>query len=571
VTELQFRKFHESVERQPGPDLFIPFLKEVALENRMQHFKLLTYRSYQFNGTKRSPASFNTTAPNFIERLKDDFQCKGVRDILDDQTCCDVMADSLDDIWYPLNFEVDEIDPDPSVGRISVIQERGLKARFIANPKLSFQIGLRSLGYNLFALLRTLPWDCTYDQQKGIDWGQTQLKEGKRLYSVDISDASNNMPLRSTLRVLEWIGTPPEQLTLFEKVSTGKWFIPKSCQPKELASTLTTRKTLQLNTDDDTKHKYLQWTQGQPLGLFPSFPAFTLWHGMVLRSIETRYRLTDTFTVLGDDVLISNPLVNWQYRVLMEKLTVPISLTKTFSGKAGEFAGTVILPHTSFKPQKFLIPSKNNLILRLFRSMANLHEGDSVDKLISYLRSMTTSEFKNSEGFSIEQRARLARSISSLIDEVEVLPVCFTDDSKELYNKLCSNIVRRSICEPIHRHELDSYLNELVGRPIDRQAKKVSLYEMISRSLRIGVSMLPIEFALALRKADTGVFPQGSDLLYFLGEITKQHQQDTPTLAKLRRLYLVNSVKNTVKKSKSVVDQEVNTLILRMLEGKRYA
>jgi hypothetical protein len=186
VTELQFRKFRESVERQPGPDLFIPFLKEVALENRMQNFKLLTYRSYQFNGTKRSPASFNTTAPNFIERLKDDFQCKGVRDILDDQTCCDVMADSLDDIWYPLNFEVDEIDPDPSVGRISVIQERGLKARFIANPKLSFQIGLRSLGYNLFALLRTLPWDCTYDQQKGIDWGQTQLKEGKRLYSVDI-------------------------------------------------------------------------------------------------------------------------------------------------------------------------------------------------------------------------------------------------------------------------------------------------------------------------------------------------------------------------------------------------
>lgn len=51
------------------------------------------------------------------------------------------------------------------IGKISVIQEPGFKARFIANPNRVVQWLLQPLGDFLFKVIKDLPWDCTFDQQ----------------------------------------------------------------------------------------------------------------------------------------------------------------------------------------------------------------------------------------------------------------------------------------------------------------------------------------------------------------------------------------------------------------------
>jgi hypothetical protein len=94
------------------------------------------------------------------------------------------------------------------------------------------------------------------------------------------------------------------------------------------------------------------WTKGTPLGLYPSFPAFSLAHGLFLRSIELRYGKKNTFRILGDDVIISDPIVHKRYRDLLVQFGIPVSETKCLSGTAGEFAGQVFLKDFRIKPQK---------------------------------------------------------------------------------------------------------------------------------------------------------------------------------------------------------------------------
>jgi hypothetical protein len=208
----------------------------------------------------------------------------------------------MDDL-YPMlmRYSNPSID-DECVGKIGVIQERGLKARFIANPRLSYQVALMSLGDYLFRVLERLPWDCTFDQQKGALWCRDQLRHRRKVFCVDLSDATNNAPREQIMRILEWDeNIPPPHITLFKEVSGGKWYVPANVRPRPSFSRGASNKWI--NQD------HLRWTQGVPLGISPSFPAFALWHGLVVRSIEIRYKLKDTFRILGDDIVISNGLV----------------------------------------------------------------------------------------------------------------------------------------------------------------------------------------------------------------------------------------------------------------------
>lgn len=214
----------------------------------------------------------------------------------------------------------------PVVGSISVIQERGMKARIIANPHRVHQIALSRLGNFLFRVLRYLPWDCTFDQQKGVDYVSEALKEGKTVHCYDLSDATNHLPLDLQMFVMSSFLHEEMNsfLRLFSRLARARWVGPGS-------------KTMEFDS------KYIVCTKGQPLGLYPSFPLFALTHGFVVRSIEREYGLKDTFRVLGDDIVITNSSVAKRYLEVMEALTVPISPSKSIvSDEIGEFAGKVI-------------------------------------------------------------------------------------------------------------------------------------------------------------------------------------------------------------------------------------
>jgi hypothetical protein len=90
------------------------------------------------------------------------------------------------------------------VGKVSVLQEPGFKARFIANPNRVVQILLKPLGDFLFNCLRALPNDCTFDQDKAVrrlteviatSHNSGPAYEKPSIYCFDLSNATDLFPL----------------------------------------------------------------------------------------------------------------------------------------------------------------------------------------------------------------------------------------------------------------------------------------------------------------------------------------------------------------------------------------
>jgi len=205
---------------------------------------------------------------------------------------------------------------DPPGGEIHFLQEPGGKLRSIASPFRIHQEALRPLGEEIYRLVRSLPWDCTFDQSKAILPIQSRLSSGGQVHSVDLSNATDHFPLslqedalRSIFFEEDW-----DHIDLFVKISRGKW---------------------------KSQIGDLQWTKGQPLGLYPSFGSFTLTHGLLLLHLAGDYH--HQFYVVGDDVVILDDKLHNDYIAMLDQMGCPWSTDKSLSSnKLSEFAGKII-------------------------------------------------------------------------------------------------------------------------------------------------------------------------------------------------------------------------------------
>jgi len=202
-------------------------------------------------------------------------------------------------------------------GEIHFIQEPGGKLRSVASPFRIHQEALRPLGQMLYGLVRSLPWDCTFDQSKAIPPIQSHLEKGGQVHSVDLSSATDNFPLTLQMTALRAIIDKQDwdHLELFEEISRGEWKSPIGV---------------------------LQWKKGQPLGLFPSFAAFTLTHGLLLLHLAGG-RYDNQFYVVGDDVVILERKLYEKYIAMLDRMSCPWSEDKSISSSTlSEFAGKII-------------------------------------------------------------------------------------------------------------------------------------------------------------------------------------------------------------------------------------
>jgi hypothetical protein len=202
-------------------------------------------------------------------------------------------------------------------GEIHFLQEPGGKLRSVASPYRLFQEALRPLGQRVYEIVRQLPWDCTFNQERAIPHVQSHLMRGGKCFSIDLSSATDLFPLslqietlKSVLQVEDW-----DYIKLFEEISRSKWRSPIGP---------------------------IRWTKGQPLGLFPSFGTFTLTHGLVLLYLNSG-RHDHQFFVLGDDVIILNEKLKNDYQAMLAELGCPWSVDKSISShELCEFAGKII-------------------------------------------------------------------------------------------------------------------------------------------------------------------------------------------------------------------------------------
>jgi hypothetical protein len=202
-------------------------------------------------------------------------------------------------------------------GEIHFIQEPGGKLRSVASPFRIHQEALRPLGDLLYDVVRQLPWDCTHAQHEAIPHIQSHLWQGGQVHSVDLSSATDHFPLslqeealRAFIPKEDWI-----HIDLFVEISRGWWKSPLGD---------------------------LQWTKGQPLGLYPSFASFTLTHGLLLFYLNG-CRHDNQFFVVGDDVVILNDKLRDSYISMLDRMSCPWSEDKSISSNSlAEFAGKIV-------------------------------------------------------------------------------------------------------------------------------------------------------------------------------------------------------------------------------------
>jgi len=227
--------------------------------------------------------------------------------------------------------------PAHNVGVISVIQEPGYKSRLVANPSRVIQAALEPLKEDITNALRVLPTDVTHDQFSAIKPIQNWLKEGMRVHSIDLSDATNLFPWKFQKEMLKLHFHGDRQRTMIEimdRVSKSDWG--------------TTLKTGEFET--------VSFTRGQPQGLGPSFAAFAFTHNLLLAGMCHKRKLvpSKTFRVLGDDVVINNDEVARAYRMTLNNLGCKVSEGKSFSSRyLAEFAGYTITPRSYGKGYKW--------------------------------------------------------------------------------------------------------------------------------------------------------------------------------------------------------------------------
>lgn len=200
-------------------------------------------------------------------------------------------------------------------GRIGLIQEAGYKLRSVANPGRVFQRVLEPFGKAIYNFIDNLPWDCTFEQGKAFPALQSQLSQGKMVYSIDLSGATDYFPL-SLQRELLLLMFDKVSVDLFTDISQASWYFPN--------------------------HGEISWTKGQPLGLYPSFGAFALTHGVLLLGLLGK-EYNGEFFILGDDVVILDDQLAVHYMDMMNILQCPVSSSKSLSSNSlCEFGGKIV-------------------------------------------------------------------------------------------------------------------------------------------------------------------------------------------------------------------------------------
>lgn len=223
------------------------------------------------------------------------------------------------------------------VGKLAVVKDQAGKSRIVGITNYWIQVALKPLHDGLFAMLRNIPMDGTFNQEAPLNRLIESVPKGQTFYSFDLSAATDRLPLilqRDILNLLSpTLGTDWANL-----LGSVYWAYKK----------------------EDYKYAV-----GQPMGAYSSWAMLALTHHVVVQVAALRCGISgfSSYAVLGDDIVIADDAVAREYLVLMELLGVSINLSKSLESKRFlEFAKRWIGPGVKFSP---IGPG---LILRLIRN-----------------------------------------------------------------------------------------------------------------------------------------------------------------------------------------------------------
>jgi len=243
-----------------------------------------------------------------------------------------------------IRFLYEDENNDPQLlGTLTTVEDKG-KFRTILVGHWAIQLRTKRLA----DWLRTWLWKqdeiASGDQTKMRDFILTNLEKGKFMMSIDLSNATDRLSRDFQIKLLSSMGVPISYFKFLE--------LPAAYRFEEFEP----EKGKGLGT--------VKYSNGQPMGLFLSFPMFELSHYVIVKFAIARTEAKAC--ICGDDLVIacdrgdSIDIFN-RYQNLIERFGGVISVQKTIlSEYLAEGIGALFLKGY---PKEFRIPSGKLSIL----------------------------------------------------------------------------------------------------------------------------------------------------------------------------------------------------------------
>nr|QOW97244.1 RNA-dependent RNA polymerase [Mito-like laruketanusvirus] len=200
------------------------------------------------------------------------------------------------------------------VARFSFLSEKGGKTRVITAVNYFVQSALFKFHHDVMNCLGTIKQDFAFDQDRCASYIFSCFKRCKGAFSYDMKGATNRFP-----RFLQ-----VHLLNCFIEGLGDKW--------GEIVS---------LDIFDSKSKTFHSFSVGQPMGIYSSWPVFSLSHHILVRFCAWCVGLDpfsfDLYCILGDDVVIFHRKVARCYHyMLTEVLGVDISASKSFESPSSK-------------------------------------------------------------------------------------------------------------------------------------------------------------------------------------------------------------------------------------------
>lgn len=189
--------------------------------------------------------------------------------------------------------------------RLSIVNDPEGKARVIAILDYWSQTALKPLHDQLLEMQKTFKADCTFDQGSR----QGRITANQNFHSLDLTAATDRFPATLQRDVLSEI---------FGSEIGEAWYRIMVKQPF------------------DYKGQKYSYATGQPMGAYSSWATFALCHHLVVQLAADKAGHKGNYTnymQLGDDVVLGDDDVAFNYTTIMRELGVGINASKTHVSK----------------------------------------------------------------------------------------------------------------------------------------------------------------------------------------------------------------------------------------------
>lgn len=232
------------------------------------------------------------------------------------------------------------VDAEIKLGKLSIKEEPG-KLRIFAMVDSLTQWVLYPLHKALFAVLRLIPQDGTFDQLAPVKRLIEQLRKDNKegVWSFDLSSATDRIPV--VLQELCLCGfTSPMFAETWRALLCDRWYrVPdlfvKTFGPRKLTSPLYKGGKLFATSSGSLmsgSERAVRYAVGQPMGAYSSWAMLALVHHAIVQLAAYRAGYREWFTlyaVLGDDIVIGDHVVADRYVKLMAEFGVGIGFHKS--------------------------------------------------------------------------------------------------------------------------------------------------------------------------------------------------------------------------------------------------